>query len=349
MYYLILRGGEFFTKNIKIPRSIGTENVLKINPSMNQKFADNIQSGLSAVEKSIPYIYFYNERGSWLFQQIMQLPEYYLTTCEISILDRYKDELLDYFKAKKKRFNLVDLGAGDASKTKSLLQNYVEKGVDFTYTPIDLSTSILSALSESLDAAYPDLKHEAMNKDYWEAMEALSQNSSKTERKVVLFLGANIGNFTYEESVSFLTKLKSYLNPGDQVLIGFDLKKRPEIIYKAYLDSKGITAAFNLNLLHRINQELGANFKTNYFRFYPYYNPQTGELRSHLVSQKDQTVKIEALDLEVKFEQWESIHTEISKKHTIKEIENLATAAGFTIKEHFLDSKAYFVDTLLEF
>jgi dimethylhistidine N-methyltransferase len=316
---------------------------------MNQKFADNIQSGLSAVEKSIPYIYFYNERGSWLFQQIMQLPEYYLTTCEISILDRYKDELLDYFKAKKKRFNLVDLGAGDASKTKSLLQNYVEKGVDFTYTPIDLSTSILSALSESLDAAYPDLKHEAMNKDYWEAMEALSQNSSKTERKVVLFLGANIGNFTYEESVSFLTKLKSYLNPGDQVLIGFDLKKRPEIIYKAYLDSKGITAAFNLNLLHRINQELGANFKTNYFRFYPYYNPQTGELRSHLVSQKDQTVKIEALDLEVKFEQWESIHTEISKKHTIKEIENLATAAGFTIKEHFLDSKAYFVDTLLEF
>lgn len=316
---------------------------------MNQKFADNIQSGLSAVEKSIPYIYFYNERGSWLFQQIMQLPEYYLTTCEISILDRYKDELLDSFKAKKKRFNLVDLGAGDASKTKSLLQNYVEKGVDFTYTPIDLSTSILSALSESLDAAYPDLKHEAMNKDYWEAMEELSQNSSKNERKVVLFLGANIGNFTYEESVSFLTKLKSYLNPGDQVLIGFDLKKRPEIIYKAYLDSKGITAAFNLNLLHRINQELGANFKTNYFRFYPYYNPQTGELRSHLVSQKDQTVKIEALDLEIKFEQWESIHTEISKKHTIKEIENLAAAAGFTIKEHFLDGKAYFVDTLLEF
>ena len=132
------------------------------------------------------------------------------------------------------------------------------------------------------------------------------------------------------------------------MLIGFDLKKRPEIIYKAYLDSKGITAAFNLNLLHRINQELGANFKTNYFRFYPYYNPQTGELRSHLVSQKEQTVKIEALDLEIKFEQWESIHTEISKKHTIKEIESLAAAAGFTIKEHFLDSKAYFVDSLLE-
>lgn len=315
---------------------------------MSQNFADDIQSGLSVAEKSIPYIYFYNERGSWLFQQIMQLPEYYLTACEVSILDTYKDTLLEYFKTKKKRFNLVDLGAGDASKTKSLLQNYVEKGVEFTYTPVDLSTSILSALSESLDAAYPDLAHQAINKDYWEAMEELQQGSSKNERKVVLFLGANIGNFTYEESVDFLTKLKSYLNPGDQVLIGFDLKKRPEIIYKAYLDSKGITAAFNLNLLHRINQELGGNFKPNYFRFYPYYNPQTGELTSHLVSQKDQTVTIEALNMEVKFEQWESIHTEISKKHTIKEVESLAKAAGFTVKEHFLDSKAYFVDSLLE-
>ncbi len=315
---------------------------------MNQKFANDIQSGLSATQKSIPYIYFYNERGSWLFQQIMQLPEYYLTACEICILDTYKGKLLEYFQAKKKGFNLVDLGAGDASKTKILLQDYVEKGVPFTYTPVDLSTSILSALSESLDAAYPDLKHQAMNKEYWDAMEILKDNTPKSERKVVLFLGANIGNFTYEESVDFLTTLKSYLNPGDQVLIGFDLKKRPEIIYKAYLDSKGITAAFNLNLLHRINQELGGNFKPNYFRFYPYYNPQTGELRSHLVSQKDQTVTIDALNMEVKFEQWESIHTEISKKHTIKEIESLATAAGFIIKEHFLDNKAYFVDTLLE-
>lgn len=312
---------------------------------MNKQFADDVKAGLSAPLKSIPYIYFYDERGSWLFQQIMQLPEYYLTACEVCILDTYKEQMLKHFSAKNKNFNLIDLGAGDASKTKCLLEYYVEQKTNFKYTPVDLSTSILSALSESLDAAYPNLKHKAINADYWDAMEQLREQK---ERKIVLFLGANIGNFTYDESVNFLTTLKSYLSPGDMVLIGFDLKKRPEIIHKAYLDSKGITAAFNLNLLHRINQELGGNFKPNYFRFYPYYNPQTGELRSHLVSQKEQTVQIEALNMEVHFDQWESIHTEISKKHTIKEIEELAASTGFSIKEHFIDSKAYFVDTLLE-
>lgn len=313
------------------------------------KFAQDTKEGLKAVQKSIPYIYFYDERGSWLFQQIMQLPEYYLTACEISILETYKSKMLDFFSSKN-GFNLIDLGAGDASKTKTLLQCYVEEGVNFTYTPIDLSTSILSALSESLDAAYPDLEYHAINEDYWVAMKQLMQfDEKRNERKVVLFLGANIGNFTYDESVIFLSTLKTYLNPGDLVLIGFDLKKRPEIIYKAYLDTKGITAAFNLNLLHRINQELGGNFKPNYFRFYPYYNPQTGELRSHLVSQKEQTVRIDALNMEFNFDQWESIHTEISKKHTLKEIEELAVAAGFKIKEHFWDNKCYFVDSLLEF
>lgn len=315
---------------------------------MNKQFAEDIQKGLGAAQKSIPYIYFYDERGSWLFQQIMQLPEYYLTSCEISILDEHKSAMLDCFKAKNKHFNLIDLGAGDASKTKVLLQDYTNKKVDFTYTPVDLSTSLLSALSETLYAAYPDLEHHAMNDDYWVALEKLKNTGKKNERKVVLFLGANIGNFTFEESINFLSTLKSYLNPGDLVLIGFDLKKRPEIIYKAYLDSKGITAAFNLNLLHRINQELNANFKPNYFRFYPYYNPQTGELMSHLVSQKDQTVYIEALKMEVQFEQWESIHTEISKKHTLLEIENIAEKTEFKVRQHFLDSKAYFVDSLWE-
>lgn len=315
---------------------------------MNEQFAEDIQKGLGAAQKSIPFIYFYDERGTWLFQQITQLPEYYLTACEQSILEEHKEKMLNYFSAKTKSFNLIDLGAGDASKTKTLLQDYSEKAVNFTYTPVDLSTSILWALSESLDAAYPDLKHSAINEDYWVAMAQLQEKSKKNERKVVLFLGANIGNFTKEESLEFLTTLKSYLNPGDMVLIGFDLKKRPEIIYKAYLDSKGITAAFNLNLLHRVNEELGGNFKPNYFRFYPYYNPQTGELMSHLVSQKEQTVHIEALGMDIKFEQWESIHTEVSKKHTIQEIEALSEEAGFTVKEHFVDSKAYFVDTLLE-
>jgi dimethylhistidine N-methyltransferase len=316
---------------------------------MDEQFAQDIAQGLSAAQKYIPCQYFYDERGSWLFQQIMQLPEYYLTACETDILEKQGAALLQIFGAAGKAFNLIDLGAGDATKTKTLLSNYVQQQVKFTYTPVDLSTSILSALSESLDAVYEEqLNYQAINADYWEAMEQIKASSKRNTRKVVLFLGANIGNFTPEESVAFLTKLKTYLNKGDLVLVGFDLKKRPEIIYKAYLDTKGTTAAFNLNLLHRINRELGGNFKPNYFRYYPSYNAQTGILSSHLVAQKEQTVGIEKLGMEVKFEQWEAIHTEISVKHSQSDIEQLAATAGYQIRAYLMDSKAYFVDVLLE-
>lgn len=316
---------------------------------MKEQFAQDIAQGLSAAQKYIPYQYFYDERGSWLFQQIMQLPEYYLTACETDILEKSSAKLLQAFQAGGCAFNLIDLGAGDATKTKSLLGAYVQQGVDFTYTPVDLSTSILSALSESLDAVYDEtLAYEALNLDYWAAMEQLQATANKKTRKVVLFLGANIGNFTPQESIDFLTQLKGYLNKGDLVLLGFDLKKRPEIIYKAYLDTKGTTAAFNLNLLHRINRELGGNFKPNYFRFYPSYNAQTGIVSSHLVAQKEQTVHIEALKMDVHFEQWEAIHTEISAKHNRQDIEQLAAAAGYKVRDYLTDSKAYFVDALLE-
>ncbi|MFK7797816.1 MAG: L-histidine N(alpha)-methyltransferase [Aureispira sp.] len=316
---------------------------------MDEQFAQDIAQGLSATQKYIPCQYFYDERGSWLFQQIMQLPEYYLTACETDVLEKQGAALLQIFWAEGKGFNLIDLGAGDATKTKALLSNYVQQQVKFTYTPVDLSTSILSALSESLDAVYEEqLNYQAINADYWEAMEQIKATSDSAIRKVVLFLGANIGNFTPEESINFLTKLKTYLNKGDLVLMGFDLKKRPEIIYKAYLDTKGTTAAFNLNLLHRINRELGGNFKPNYFRYYPSYNAQTGILSSHLVAQKEQTVSIKQLNMEVKFEQWEAIHTEIAVKHSPTDIEQLATTAGYQIREYLTDSKAYFVDVLLE-
>jgi len=314
---------------------------------MNDKFALDISEGLSASQKHIPFSYFYNERGTWLFQQIMQLPEYYLTDCETTILEDNHANMLSYFQTSKKPFNLIDLGAGDGSKTKILLKKYIEQSIKFSYTPIDLSTSVLSALSESLDAAFPNMPYQAINKDYWDAMEELSAQEGAS-RKVVLFLGSNIGNFSIQESIDFLAKLKTYLSKGDLVLIGFDLKKRPEIIYNAYLDTKGTTAAFNLNLLHRINEELGGNFKTNYFRFYPTYNPQTGELNSYLVSQKEQTVSIEALELDVKFGQWEAIHTELSQKYTYPAIQEIAKKAGYQIKKHYEDPKSYFVDSLFE-
>jgi dimethylhistidine N-methyltransferase len=315
---------------------------------MNERFAQDIKDGLQKTNKSIPSTYFYNERGTWLYHQIMQLPEYYLSHCETAILEQKKEAMLSHFSSGNKAFNLIDLGAGDGSKTKILLEDFLKKEINFRYTPIDLSPSILSALSESLDAAFPSLDYTAMQKDYWLALEELQETSNKKVRKVALFLGANIGNLTDENVLLFLQKLKNTLNKGDLILIGFDLKKRPEIIYQAYLDTKGTTAAFNLNLLHRINQEFDANFKPNYFRFYPYYNPQTGEVMSHLVSQKQQTVQIKKLDLEIEFDQWEAIHTEVAKKYTLNQINQLISTTGLQLKEHFLDDKSYFVNTLLE-
>lgn len=307
-------------------------------------FAADIKAGFSKIQKSIPFKYFYDERGSWLFQQIMQLPEYYLTSSEIEILKAYQNALLTKFKKGKKAFNLVDLGAGDATKTKILLEAYHQQNVNFKYSAVDLSDSILTALTESVHAVYPELNYDALNMDYWQAMEEVQ---SFDGRNVVLFLGANIGNFNFDESVDFLRRLKSYLKSDDYLLLGFDLKKRPEIIYKAYSDSKGITAAFNLNLLHRINNELGANFKTNYFRFYPYYNPSNGELVSHLVSLKEQQIYISELDMQVQFDQWDTIHTEVSKKYTINEIKVLLEHADLEIEELYYDHRSYFVDVLI--
>ncbi len=314
---------------------------------MSTTFAEAVKTGLQQAKKSLPSTYFYNERGNWLYHQIMQLPEYYLNDCEIDTLTKQKEVLLQYFGAAQQPFNLIDLGAGDGSKTKILLDHFLKKGAAFEYTPIDIAPSTLSALSESLDAAFPTLRYQALNMDYWDALEQLQTNGSK-DRKVVLFLGSNIGNLPAEQIQPFLQQLRASLHKGDLILVGFDLKKRPEIIYQAYLDTKGTTAAFNLNLLHRINQELGGNFKPNYFRYYPYYNPQTGEVMSHLVSQKQQTVRIEQLDMEVQFEQWESIHTEVAKKYTLSQIEQLAQDTGFALKQHFVDEKNYFVNTLLE-
>lgn len=314
---------------------------------MNQEFANDVKAGLTAESKYLLPKYFYDARGSWLFQQIMQLPEYYLTKCESDIITHNTTEALDLFSKGNKRFNIIDMGVGDGLKTKILLEDLVAQKANFEYTAIDLSTAIMEILADSINAAFPSMDYTPMNMDYFEALEQLAANSKKNVRKVLLFLGSNIGNFTNEETVAFLAKVKSFLQKGDLLIVGFDLKKRPEIIYKAYNDTKGTTAAFNLNLLHRINSELGGNFKPNYFRFYPFYNPQNGELQSYLVSQKKQTVQIEALDLTVEFNQWEAIHTELSKKYSLSEIEGLADQAGFKVEQHLIDSKGYFVDTVL--
>ena len=307
----------------------------------NLQFAKDIRQGFMAYPKSLSSKYFYDAEGSRIFQQIMELEEYYLTNCEFEILNKHKAGILN---ALPETFDLVELGAGDGLKTKILLSYFLAKKVDFLYMPIDISTDILEELSNSLQKDMPDLTVVPHHDDYFGALQKMSTLTLKT--KVVLFLGSNIGNFSVNQAEIFLKKLRASLHKDDLLLLGADLVKNPKTILAAYNDAKGVTASFNYNLLQRINEEFNANFDVSKFLHHPTYNPQTGETKSYLVSREEQTVWIEDLSLEIYFKAWETIHTEVSQKFTIEQLEHLAIQTGFKIKSNFFDSKNYFIDAL---
>ncbi|AKD05798.1 methyltransferase [Pontibacter korlensis] len=306
-------------------------------------FARDVDEGLSKEQKTLPSRYFYDGTGSRLFQQIMELPEYYLTRCEQEVLTTNKQAMAALF-ARGSYFHLIDLGAGDALKTKVLLAELTQQKLAFDYVPVDISGDAMQQLSKSLHNEIPNLKVEAVVGEYFQSLDWLQEN--KSERKVVLFLGSNIGNFEEPESIRFLTSVRSYLQPGDQLLMGVDLRKDPEMILKAYDDASGITAAFNLNLLQRINKELGGDFNVNQFRHYAMYNPLEGVMRSFLISLSDQDVHIQGSNKTYHFNAWEAIHTENSHKYTIPQIKMLGQLCGFRIEKVFYDSKQLFADVL---
>lgn len=314
---------------------------------------EEVRTGLQKMPKRLSSRFFYDAEGSRIFQQIMHTPEYYLTRSEYEILDTYKAELLHLFASGSRidtpdnqPFELVELGAGDGLKTKILLGFFNERGADFTYAPVDISVDALTGLTADLRRQWPDLRLNPQHDDYFRALERLSTES--TVRKVVLFLGSNVGNFTPDEAADFYQQLYDRLRPGDLVLTGFDLQKHPAVIHAAYNDRQGLTRAFNLNLLRRINRELDANFDLSTFDHYEVYNPETGEARSYLVSQKTQTVRVGALAMDVPFGYGEIIHTEISRKFTRPQIEQLAERTGFAVSGWFTDCKGYFTDVVFQ-
>jgi L-histidine N-alpha-methyltransferase len=305
-------------------------------------FAQDVKEGLSSDAKYLSSRYFYDETGDRLFQKIMALPEYYLTDCEYEIFDTQKNSILSALDIKE-HFDLVELGAGDGYKTKILLKHF-QKNADFEYFPVDISANALELLRDSLAKEFAGLRVHALNHEYFKALEEL--NSFDDSPKVILFLGSNIGNFTPQRADDFFSKLCQVMNSGDQIICGIDLKKNPDVILSAYNDSTGITRDFNLNLLQRINRELGANFDQRKFEHYPVYNPQSGECRSYLISQAAQEVTIETLGQTFFFEKYEAIHMETSRKYSLKEIEHLAEHNSFRVKQHFTDSRNYFTDSL---
>ena len=309
---------------------------------MNEEFAKDIKEGLSQHPKRMYSKYFYDEKGDKLFQEIMKMEEYYLTRSEYEIFSMKKKQIFDAINLDNKALQLVEFGAGDGLKTKVLLDYLVNEKVDFEYLPIDISESVLKQLSSDLSKRWPEMNVKPIQKTYFKALEGLSSK----KRKLVLFLGSNIGNFNQKEAKKFLSEINNHLNTGDYLLIGADLKKDPNVILDAYNDHKGITRSFNLNLLERINREFDGNFEIDQFKHYPTYDPISGETKSFLVSMKDQAVQLKKLSTSFEFKYAEPVFLEISKKYSLEELEEMAKESNFSLVEHFHDCKHYFVNTL---
>ena len=275
----------------------------------------------------------------------MKMPEYYLTRCEYEIFDLQKNDILNSIDPGKK-FNLVELGAGDGFKTKLLLRHFLKRKVSFEYFPVDISGGVLQSLQKDLLQLFPNLNVTQLNYEYFAALEKL--NELDESPKVILFLGSNIGNFTPDRASAFFEKLNGVMRSGDKLLSGIDLKKDPHTILKAYNDPTGITRSFNLNLLERMNRELGANFNLEHWDHFPTYDPFTGECKSYLMSTAKQEVYIEATQHTYHFRDYEPVHMEISRKYRPDQIEELARSTGFEVVKHFMDSKHYFADSLWE-
>ena len=308
------------------------------------QFATDVLAGLSAMPKHLSSKYFYDDEGSRLFQEIMKLPEYYLTACEHEIFSEQADAIYLSVANGWNAFDLVELGAGDGSKTAVLVDHFLKQNAEITYSPIDISQEALATLTAKFAAKFPSLKVDPMKGDYFEILKSLEKIRGR--RKVVLFLGSNIGNFNYEQAVEFFRSLREVINNRDLLFVGFDLQKDPHVIVSAYDDTAGVTAKFNLNLLERINRELGANFDLVKWTHYAVYRPVQCAARSFLISREKQSVHIGALDRDFYFDKWEAVFMEISQKYTPKMIEQLAKESGFEIKKNFLDSKNYYCDSL---
>ena len=305
-------------------------------------FFTDILNGLRAEHKYLSSKYFYDETGDKLFQQIMACPEYYPTRCEMEIMQHQSGKMAQFFMEDSADFHLVELGPGDATKSWFLLKQLQKDHAQFTYYPIDISSNVIGWLEDKLPLTLPGIRLQGLNGEYLEKLHQVSTFSSK--RKIVLFMGANIGNMSVQQATQFCRQIHSQLRPGDLLLIGFDLKKHPRTILDAYNDRQGITRAFNLNLLTRINRELGADFDIEKFEHYPVYDPGTGACRSYLISKQEQDVHLS--DKNIHFAENEAIYMEISQKYTLAESESMAAQSGFEPVETFYDSKKWFADVL---
>lgn len=305
-----------------------------------ETFKNEVQKGLTDYPKHLNSKFIYDKNGDRLFQDIMAMPEYYLTDAEMEIISTYKKNIGELFRDRENGLDLIELGAGDGKKTKVLLKHMAENQFNFTYKPVDISENAVFSLTKTLAEELPDLETEPIVGEYFESLERIQNLNER--KKVILFLGSNIGNMEHSQAIDFLGKLNELMNDDDLLFLGMDQKKDPEIILNAYNDKTGITAAFNKNILERINSELDANFDVSKFKHWETYNPESGTAKSYLLATEATEVYIDALSLKVSLAAWESIHIEISQKYDDKAAAEIAELSNFEIVKTFTDSKDYY-------
>jgi L-histidine N-alpha-methyltransferase len=315
----------------------------KPSASKHDRFYDDVITGLRANPKYLNSKYFYDANGDKLFQELMNCEEYYPTNCELEIFSEKTAEICRAIIGNGDAFDLIELGAGDATKSSYLLQYLLEQRADFTYLPIDISANVISYLNITLPVTLPGLQITGLNGEYFDMLEKAASISNK--RKVVMFLGSNIGNMKVSDAEGFCGELRNHLSAGDMLLIGIDLKKNPKTVLAAYNDKSGITKRFNLNLLERINRELNADFDLNQFDHYPTYDPESGACKSYLVSLTDQKVKINDTET-INFLKDEYIFMEISQKFTVSQTDQMAVKSSFKPVHRFYDNKKWFIDVI---
>lgn len=307
-------------------------------------FLNDVLKGLTSSPKYLNSKYFYDKKGDELFQKIMETDEYYLTNAEMEIVSKQTSQIVDKIIEESPTADVVEFGPGDAIKSVYLLKELSTRKALKNYLPIDISENIIHLLDKNLPKKIPGISILGFVGEY---LEMLAETCKlPRERKLVLFLGANIGNFKFPEMFQFFNRLKSLLSENDLLLVGFDLKKDPKKILAAYNDQNGYTSEFNLNLLRRINKDLDANFQINNFEHYATYDPETGACKSFLISTRPQSVRIK--NTLIQFEKYESVFMEISQKYSVSQINEIAANSGFEVLQHYFDHNNYFVDVLLK-
>jgi L-histidine Nalpha-methyltransferase len=299
-------------------------------------YTDEVVHGLTSRPKTLPCKLLYDDRGSALFEEITRLPEYYLTRTELDILRQRSREIAQ---AVGSPVSIVELGAGTATKTGTLLRAFARRQMRLKYFPVDISSAALADAKKRIREQCPNALVRPVVADFSDGFHFLREISG---RKLVLYLGSSIGNFEWNEAVAMLSTVREQLMPGDALLLGTDMVKPAEILVPAYDDAQGVTATFSKNILMRLNRELGADFDLDSFRHIAEWSPSRSRMEIFLESMCAQTVTLRMARLTIQFRAGERIHTENSHKYTLEMIERMLCVSGFKLEKTWFDKREWF-------